>query len=100
MPRGVRHSAATHRAVCALEIPSIPPIGRPCRWACETSARRTVEPGSRFTLPLKGVAMADKSPRQHMSKKAGKSLKEKRAEKHLKAEAKDKTQIMPPGKQH
>ena len=25
--------------------------------------------------------MADKSPRQHMSKKAGKSLKEKRAEK-------------------
>ena len=29
--------------------------------------------------------MADKSPRQHMSKKAGKSLKEKRVEKHLKA---------------
>ena len=50
-------------------------------------------------LPLKGAAMADKSPRQHMSKKAGKSLKEKRAEKHLKAEAKDKTQIVPPGKQ-
>ncbi len=46
--------------------------------------------------------MADKSPRQHMSKKAGKSLKEKRAEKHLNAEAKnkDKTQIVPPGKQH
>lgn len=34
--------------------------------------------------------MADKSPRQHMSKKAGKSLKEKRAEKHAKAEAKNK----------
>jgi hypothetical protein len=30
--------------------------------------------------------MADKSPRQHMSKKAGKSLKEKRAEKHAKRE--------------
>jgi hypothetical protein len=43
--------------------------------------------------------MADKSPRQHMSKKAGKSLKEKRAEKHAKAEAKSKTHIMPPGKQ-
>ena len=42
--------------------------------------------------------MADKSPRQHMSKKAGKSLKEKRAEKHLKAEAKNKTQIIPPDK--
>ncbi len=44
--------------------------------------------------------MADKSPRQHMSKKAGKSLKEKRVEKHLKAESKQKAQILPPGKQH
>jgi len=35
-----------------------------------------------------------------MSKKAGKSLKEKRAEKHSKAEAKNKTQIVPPDKQH
>jgi hypothetical protein len=35
-----------------------------------------------------------------MSKKAGKSLKEKRAEKHAKAEAKSKTtQIVPPDKQ-
>jgi hypothetical protein len=44
--------------------------------------------------------MADKSPRQHLSKKAGKSLKEKRAEKHSKAEAKSKIQIVPQGKQH
>ena len=44
--------------------------------------------------------MADKSPRQHLSKKAGKSLKEKRAEKHLKAEAKNATQIVPPSKRH
>jgi len=28
--------------------------------------------------------MSDKSPRQHMSKQAGKSLKEKRADKHAK----------------
>jgi hypothetical protein len=42
--------------------------------------------------------MADKSPRQHLSKKAGKSLKEKRAEKHIKAEAKNQTHIVPPGK--
>lgn len=42
--------------------------------------------------------MADKSPRQHMSKKAGKSLKEKRAEKHAKAEAADKPSIVPPTK--
>ena len=33
--------------------------------------------------------MADKSPRQHLSKKAGKSLKEKRAEKHAKAAGKN-----------
>ncbi len=39
--------------------------------------------------------MADKSPRQHMSKKAGKSLKEKRAEKQAKAQAKDRTGILP-----
>jgi hypothetical protein len=44
--------------------------------------------------------MADKSPRQHMSKKAGKTLKQKRAEKHLKTAAKGKTEIVPPGKQH
>lgn len=40
--------------------------------------------------------MADKSPRQHMSKKAGKSLKEKRAEKHAKAEAKNKSAVIIP----
>ncbi|GAB3594774.1 hypothetical protein GCM10027446_19070 [Angustibacter peucedani] len=33
--------------------------------------------------------MADKSPRQHLSKKAGKSLKEKRADKHAKSDAKN-----------
>ena len=32
--------------------------------------------------------MADKSPRQHSSKKPGKSLKDKRAEKQAKAAAK------------
>jgi len=35
-----------------------------------------------------------------MSKKSGKSLKEKRADKHAKAEAKNKTEIIPPGKHH
>ena len=47
--------------------------------------------------------MADKSPRQHLSKKAGKSLKEKRAEKHAKADAKTaqgKIEIVPPGRRH
>ena len=42
--------------------------------------------------------MADTSPRQHLSKKTGKSLKEKRAEKHAKQEAKTQSRIVPPGK--
>jgi len=37
---------------------------------------------------IKGAAMSDKSPRQTMAKKSGKSLKEKRAAKHAKAAAK------------
>jgi hypothetical protein len=36
----------------------------------------------------KGPAVSDKSPRQVMSKKSGKSLKEKRADKHAKSAAK------------
>jgi len=43
--------------------------------------------------------MADKSPRQQMSqKKTGKTLKEKRAAKHEKAEGKIATPIVPPAK--
>jgi hypothetical protein len=42
--------------------------------------------------------MADKSPRQHMSKKAGKSLKEKRADKNAKSNAKNSNEILPPAK--
>jgi len=46
--------------------------------------------------------MADKSPRQHMSKQAGKSIKEKRAEKHAKADGnnstKSNTEIVAPSK--
>jgi hypothetical protein len=42
--------------------------------------------------------MADKSPRQQLSKKTGKSIKEKRAEKNAKAQAGNSTEIVPPGK--
>ncbi|MGI8902054.1 MAG: hypothetical protein ACR2HA_14215, partial [Nocardioides sp.] len=42
--------------------------------------------------------MADKSPRQNLSKKAGKSLKEKRADKHAKADAKNHPEVIPPTK--
>ncbi|WP_200941857.1 hypothetical protein [Angustibacter sp. Root456] len=45
--------------------------------------------------------MSDKSPRQHLSKKAGKSLKEKRADKQAKAESKSQhIDIFPTGKRH
>lgn len=39
--------------------------------------------------------MGDKSPKSHMSVKA-KSLKEKRADKHAKSDAKDHTEIIAP----
>jgi hypothetical protein len=45
--------------------------------------------------------MADKSPRQHLAKKPTKSIKEKRAEKHAKADAKHTSstvEIVPKGK--
>ena len=43
--------------------------------------------------------MSDKSPRQGMSQKSGKSLKEKRAEKHAKAAGKnDSAEGLPPKK--
>ena len=42
--------------------------------------------------------MADKSPRQNMSKKAGMSLKEKRAAKAAKSSAKTDNAIVPPTK--
>ena len=42
--------------------------------------------------------MGDKSRVHHAAKKTGKSLKEKRAEKHAKAEQSSKVEIVPPGK--
>ena len=43
---------------------------------------------STMTSPAEGVTMADKSPNQHNAKKVGKSLKEKRNDKHAKKESK------------
>ncbi|HEX6514823.1 MAG TPA: hypothetical protein VF049_04570 [Nocardioidaceae bacterium] len=44
--------------------------------------------------------MADKSPRQHLTKKAGKTLKEKRAAKREKARSPEKIEIIAPHKKH
>jgi hypothetical protein len=41
--------------------------------------------------------VADKSPRQNMTKKSGKSLKEKRADKHAKADQKAGIQALRDG---
>jgi hypothetical protein len=41
-----------------------------------------------MTSPAEGVTMAEKSPHQHNAKKVGKTLKEKRNEKHAKKESK------------
>ena len=44
--------------------------------------------------------MADKSPRQTMTKKSGKSLKQKRAEKRAKAERSSSTEALLHFKKH
>lgn len=46
--------------------------------------------------PHQGATMADKSPRQHLSKKAGRSLKQKRADKRARAEGKSRTETVTP----
>jgi hypothetical protein len=93
-------TAAIGPDVSARDVSIMPPIIATASVSVqpEPGVRWIQEAGSRF--PPKGAVMADKSPRQHLSKKAGKSLKEKRAEKHLKVEAKNKTEIVPPGKKH
>jgi len=54
------------------------------RWGCASRGR--VDSGNRdqHRPPYQRAAMSDKSPRQTMTKKSGKSLKEKRAAKRAK----------------
>jgi hypothetical protein len=49
---------------------------------------------------MNGAVMSDKSPRQTMTKKSGKSLKEKRAEKRAKAEHQSSTEAQLHFKKH
>ncbi|GFM17573.1 uncharacterized protein PO1_contig-018-47 [Mycobacterium sp. PO1] len=51
-------------------------------------ARSVGTPGPSRAPQRRVRSMSDKSPRQSMTKKSGKSLKEKRADKHAKAAAK------------
>ena len=57
-------------------------------------SRERSRPDSR----IQGEDMGDKSPRQSMTKKSGKSLKEKRADKRSKANAASQQPIIAPGK--
>jgi hypothetical protein len=45
-----------------------------------------------------GATMSDKSPRQHMTKKSAKSIKEKRAEKRAKGHEKSFSESLDPKK--
>jgi hypothetical protein len=58
---------------------------RPAIGARQTEGRRVKESGPTRPHIKKGPVMSDKSPRQSMTKKSGKSLKEKRAAKRAKA---------------
>lgn len=53
-----------------------------------TRCQRVISTPPTMTSPARGVVMADKSPNQHNLKKVGKSLKEKRNDKHAKKESK------------
>ncbi len=54
--------------------------------ACGVAVRVSTPPT--MTTPTKGVTVAGKKPDQHNAKKVGKSLKEKRNDKHAKQESK------------
>jgi hypothetical protein len=56
--------------------------------------RRITRSGPTQAPKIKGAVMSDKSPRQGMSKKSGKSLKEKRAVKRTKADQTSQTEAL------
>lgn len=63
------------------------------RGADRARGRTLSEPGP-HRLPCRRAAMSDKSPRQTMTKKSGKSLKEKRAAKRAKAAGTSQTETL------
>jgi hypothetical protein len=59
------------------------PVGAVINAVGERAYRSGTKPSR---LPMRECRMADKSPRHSMSKKSGKSIKEKRVEKKAKAD--------------
>jgi len=67
----------------------------------QIGSRRVGSKGRDHSGPqANGAAMSDKSPRQTMTKKSGKSLKEKRADKRAKAERTSSTDALLHPKKH
>lgn len=75
-------------------------MDRPVVAATATSRAVGVQSGYRdHSGPLiKGPTLSDKSPRQGMAKKSGKSLKEKRADKRSKSDTTSQTDNLLHGK--
>lgn len=76
--------------------PPFLPQDSPGTGSCADHGRlsRTVGTSGPFRSPIEGGSMADKSPRSSMSKKSGKSLKEKRAEKKTRTNIKADAEIV------
>ena len=64
--------------------------------ACHDRAPRGQSATWRMATHPEEPVMADKSPRQHQSKTAGKSIKEKRADKRAAAGDSGNTSVVPP----
>src|SRR4051794_22611451 len=73
------------------------PSGGGSRRSCPAAYRPGTEP-PRF--PMREHDMADKSPRQSMSKKSGKSIKEKRVERKAKTDVPSKMEQLTRDKKH
>jgi hypothetical protein len=85
-------------SICSPRVSSIEPVrakgrgvtsntsstARPRNRPPTTTLRRTLDPSPNHPPNEEHTDVADKSPRQHQSKKSGKSLKEKRTEKKTK----------------
>ena len=85
LPRCVRRARARN----AVRSPIIGPPNRATEVAAALNFPKGVRSAHRDHQGpmIKGPAMSDKSPRQTMTKKSGKSLKEKRAAKQAKTAA-------------
>jgi hypothetical protein len=64
----------------------------------QTLRERTVGTCGAIQAPDDGASMSDKSPRQGMSKKSSKSIKEKRAEKRAKSHTETLSETIHPTK--